>query len=1368
MVSPAKQKSDLVDLLGSGAVQALRLAIPLAKTIPLIGTTIEGSLEAVLHIVEAVDDVKMKKEKCQLLANRVVAIIAAITTELMKNDHATLARRENSIAALRGTLRDVQTLLKDLSSSSLVRRILKRGEVDDKLSILHQKLDTAIDTFHITENMRTEDALNQLLAAIKEGEDKRDILLMNSLLRPVMTASYLSRASVSGCFTGTRQTLLDQISMWFNDKNSQAPQIFWLSGLGGTGKTAVSHTVCERLHANGQLGASFFFSRDDADQRRVASIIPTLAFQLASVNPMYRSKLCDVLKEHPDAPSRAQQYQLQELLLHPLQQIPSLPPYLIILDALDECDKERGTEGGDLIPLILRKLPGSGLNIKVLITSRPERSIQDMFKITGHEMNIHGTTVLHNMDQSAVEEDIASYLAYHLQCIQVARNIHPPWPAWPGNEAFNDLVKRAGLFFIFAATIVNIVADTYYSPQNQLQRLLGNGNIQSRALYSQVDLLYLQVLKTSVESRADAFELCVRFQKIVGAIILLQNPLSISALAHLLEHDEADIEGALTPLHSLLNIPSNRDQPVRIFHPSFCDFLLIKERCQDTRFTIPEGRTHAQLALYCLKLMLRHLKRNICSINDDIVLNSEIPDLESRLRDCVSPALLYACQHWGDHLSQSAANTELHKELVERMSEFASTKLLYWVEVLSLEGRFPLCISNLLAAFPWCKEVIPVTYHLIYDAYRLVLDFHNVINISAVQVYNSALVFIPNCSILQAYEHELPTVHLTSPRTVEWDASLLVLEGHTSSVNMVSFSPKGGRVASASDDGRVCIWDTSNGAQVSVFYGHIGAVKSVEYSPDSSYLVSGGFDATIRIWDAITGFSHFTFVGHKGSVKLAIFSDDGCKIASGSDDKTVAIWDVLGNRQLASLNGHSGPVTCLVFLANGSQILSGSTDSTLRLWDTKTKTALKVLHCTDTVLCLSVYSSPQKKLTVLSGSQNGVITIRDVGTLEEISYLFGGAAAVKSLSVSSQVNKVVSGSSDGIIRLWDPSSESCIAEYRGHSGPVECTRFTSDGTHILSSSTDRTIRLWDATVEGVQGSEDYVMVVQIPDHTEHIASGSTKGKVALWKIDDGSLVYEVNVHHGVILSLAFTHDNKLIASASADHTICILNTDNGSSVAVLTGHTDEVYTVQFSPDDTLLVSASPDAQVIIWDVSTKKPRHSLIHSAGVGVASFSPDQKLVCSGTLDGEIHIWNVESGDRITILKGNSSPILWALFSPDGQWLASWLEDESVKVWKVEGSDFQIWPHQDWRLDRRTDRSSGGEKELVKYKDLLPDDELHYLQEDGWITLPHTGRYICWVPASRRQPWLRTLWESRKGIFATGSQAGNLTIVDLRSTLM
>ncbi|KAJ7819116.1 WD40-repeat-containing domain protein [Mycena olivaceomarginata] len=1177
-----------------------------------------------------------------------------------------------------------------------------------------------------------------------------------------MTASYLSRAPDSGCFPGTRKTLLNQISTWFNE--ARAPQIFWLSGLGGTGKTAVSHTVCETLHT--ELGANFFFSRDEADRRRVASIIPTLAYQLASVNATYRRKLCDVLKKHPDAPSRAQQYQLRELLLHPLKDVPSLPPYLIILDALDECDKERGTEGGDLIPLILRELLSSGLNIKVLITSRPERSIREMFKVTGGEINIR-TTVLHDMDQTAVKEDIASYLAYHLQCIQVNRNIQPPWP---GDEAFNDLVECAGLFFIHAATIVNFVADTYYSPRNQLQRLLAsrNTNTQSPALYSQVDILYLQVLKASVEGRADASELCARFRKIVGGIILLQNPLSISALAQLLGHDEADLEGALTPLHSLFDVPSNHDQPVRIFHPSFRAFLSIQERCQDPRFTIPEGRTHAHLAFHCLEIMIRSLKRNICGIDNDTVLNSEIPDLQSRLRDRVSPALLYACQYWGDHLSLSTNDTELQKKLVERMSEFASTKLLYWVEVLSLEGRFPLCISNLvtLASFS-VKEVIPGTYHLIYDAYRLVLDFHNVINISAVQVYNSALIFIPDCSLLHAYEHELPTAHMTTPRTEEWDASLLVLEGHKSSVNMVSISQKGGRVASASDDGCVCIWDTSNGAQVSCFNGHVGAVKSVDYSPNSAYLVSSGSDATIRLWNAITGFNMFTFIGHKGSVNLAIFSSDRSKIASGSDDNTISTWDVLENKPLSSLNGHSGPVTCLAFLANDSQILSGSMDCTLRLWDTRTQSTLKVLHCTDAVLCLSISSSSQKSM-IFSGSQSGVIITRDAGTLEEIGHFVGGTAAVKSLGFSSQVNEVVSSSSDGVIRLWDPARGFCVAEYRGHFGSVECTKFTPDGTHILSSSADRTIRLWDATTEGVQGSEDYVMVVHILTEIEHIVSGSINGKVALWKTENGSLVYGVDVHYGIILSLAFTHDEKLIASASADHTICILRTDNGSSVAMLKGHTDEVHIVQFSSDDNLLVSASPDAQVIIWDVSMKKPKHSLIHSAGVVSASFSPDDKLICSGTLDGEIHIWNVEIGDRVAILKDNPSPILSVMFSSNGRWLASWFENEAVKVWKVEGSNFQIWPYHDWRLDQRTESSSGEEKELVKYDDLLPAAGLYHLQEDGWVTLPHTGKHICWVPATHRQSWLRTSLDSRKGIFAISSQAGALTIVNLTSTLM
>ena len=55
MVSPAKKKSDILDLLGSGLVEALQLSIPLGKAIPFVGNSIEGSLQAVLFIIQAKD-----------------------------------------------------------------------------------------------------------------------------------------------------------------------------------------------------------------------------------------------------------------------------------------------------------------------------------------------------------------------------------------------------------------------------------------------------------------------------------------------------------------------------------------------------------------------------------------------------------------------------------------------------------------------------------------------------------------------------------------------------------------------------------------------------------------------------------------------------------------------------------------------------------------------------------------------------------------------------------------------------------------------------------------------------------------------------------------------------------------------------------------------------------------------------------------------------------------------------------------------------------------------------------------------------------------------------------------------------------------
>ena len=74
--------------------------------------------------------------------------------------------------------------------------------------------------------------------------------------------------------------------------------------------------------------------------------------------------------------------------------------------------------------------------------------------------------------------------------------------------------------------------------------------------------------------------------------------------------------------------------------------------------------------------------------------------------------------------------------------------------------------------------------------------------------------------------------------------------------------------------------------------GYSSYVESVAYSPDGTKIISGSRDRTIKIWDANTGECLKTLKGHSDCVEYVTFSPDGKRIVSGSDDKTIKIWGV--------------------------------------------------------------------------------------------------------------------------------------------------------------------------------------------------------------------------------------------------------------------------------------------------------------------------------------------------------------------------------------------------------------------------------------------------------------------------------------------
>ncbi|KAJ2927330.1 hypothetical protein H1R20_g9761, partial [Candolleomyces eurysporus] len=639
----------------------------LGIAVTLVPEPFKGPAEALLKVVDIVEkansnkeEVKILKKRCDLLGSSVVNAVKGKDTKLLSED------LKDSIGRLVVGVKDTLEAANKEKSKGFTVYVLAEDDVE-VLENANKKLDELLQHFWIENHIAGTIVLSDILATVHDqggwmqglsatlGKhfevlqglsatlDRHSENSALDRLKRIPGAAYDSQevaAKVVSCFEGTRSTLLANVGRWMVGPVSDGhnPPLYVLDGIAGIGKSTVAITVAQRAAGINCLGATFFFSRDHDDRKKSLGFVHTIAYQLACYDASYGQAIASAINKQPDALDKVLAQQFNLLVAEPLCPLleQRATPLVLVFDALDECVEPDASALLKLIISSVSQLP----NTKVFLTTRPELGLRSRYMDTKDAHIFH----LQEIEDLIVEKDISCYVDYCLSPLNMQETLGDSYDSeWePAQEAKDKLIQMSGKLFIFASTAIKFILDTcQLDPEGQLDLLLSLQSSGDNPL-SELDDLYSFILQSAKPSKHPEIWLG-KFQKIVGAILVLQTPVSAFTLSKLLDETENKLKATLGNLHSVL-APLNEESTAiyKVHHKSFPDYIT-GPFCLPG-FQIVETEHHLGLAKCCLEVMNKQLRFNICQV--PVPSEDQYKDLDDLLKEGLSV----------DHISKELQN----------------------------------------------------------------------------------------------------------------------------------------------------------------------------------------------------------------------------------------------------------------------------------------------------------------------------------------------------------------------------------------------------------------------------------------------------------------------------------------------------------------------------------------------------------------------------------------------------------------------------------------------------------------------------------------------------------------------------------------
>ncbi|CAI7600497.1 unnamed protein product [Penicillium discolor] len=1069
-------------------------------------------------------------------------------------------------------------------------------------------------------------------------------------------------------------------------ENGDDVGLLWIKGGAGKGKTMMSIGLIEELaRVQDETTAVIYFFCQNADYElnTLEAILKGLILQLVN----QQTELGESLRRRWDTMTECfsedltSWQSLWNILFEMLARCKYSRVYMVI-DALDECQDD-GMAG--FLKSIVRKGLDHPAKIKWMLTSRPWDSAERVLLASNDQVQVSLDEELYSQSVSGA---VKAYVTYKVE--ELGR-LHRYGPTLK-SEVETELTERSEGTFLWVSLVCK-----------SLERVCRDEALSTiQSLPPGLYPFYERVLTQLNEGERDEVQKCMRLLK---AMMTVYRPLKVEEVPSVigLTDEEDTIRVLVDCCASFIRL---RDDNIEFVHQSARDYLAGENGL--SILDSYERFGHEEIALGCLSYLSECLKPNLVELPRPDAPRDSLKTLENGPRNGVLSRVDYAALFWVSHLKNTSNDTDK-----SHVSIFLHTKLLEWLECLSLLDRLPKAVDALKVLEVIFKDDC-LALALVQDAMRFLLRHYHTLSHWPLQIYSSAIVFSPESSVVK--RENLPKIPVwlrnTPPMEDSWTPMIQTLTGHSESVEIVAFSPDGKQIASGSDDGIIKLWDAITGGLQKTLSGHSEAITAISFLPDSKLIISGAHDGSLMLWDTTTGdpqmiADHFgtsqDYYSHLQPLeegdcgpRVVAFSADCSQIAAiGRDknDQVMMLFDTGTWHPRKILRGHSDAILSLAFSPDNRQLVSGSFDLTVKIWDTTTGDLQETL-VGHTSLVYTVAFSPDGK-QIVSGSNGAVIFWNAAtGDLEGKSLV----TTARSVAFSPDSKQVAVGCAGGSIHIWGPAGD--LKTLERHLGIVTSMAFSPDGKQIVTGCSDTTIKRWDNTIGAIQkvvGHSDRASTVAFSPDCKLIASGSPDETIKLWDAATGDLRKTIAGQLNPVRDLAFSPDNRQMASCTY-RTLKLWDVVTGD-LQNSSKSDDPFITVAFSPDGKQIASGHVKGNINLWDTATGDHQKALVghkskiesvtglnvFDVSVKTVTFSPDGKLIASASADATIKLWDTATGDLQktlvchpksinildpTILVGESDWIITLAFSSDSQHIAVVCENKTIKVWSIEKS--------------------------------------------------------------------------------------------------